>query len=122
MGAYARERWSAPGSPPLLFTSFKPDALRGARAAAPEVPRGLLLDTLWTGWEAVADELEVAAVVTNYAVMDANLVQGLHAQGRRALVYTVNDPSVALWLQGIGIDGIVTDAVDRFSPVSPQLR
>jgi glycerophosphoryl diester phosphodiesterase len=116
VGAYARSQWSRPDSPPLLFTSFKPDALRGAQSTAPEVPRGLLLDTLWQGWEAVADELEVAAVVTNYAVMEAALVQSLHAQGRRALVYTVNDPSVATWLQGIGIDGIVTDAVDRFSP------
>ena len=122
VGAYARERWSPPGSPPLLFTSFKPDALRGARAAAPEVPRGLLLDTLWVGWEVVADELEVDAVVTSYAVMDTSLVQRLHGQGRRAMVYTVNDPSVAQWLQGIGIDGIVTDAVDRFAPAGPQLR
>ena len=122
VGAYARERWSPPGSPPLLFTSFKPDALRGARAAAPEVPRGLLLDTLWVGWEAVADELEVDAVVTSYAVMDTSLVQRLHGQGRLAMVYTVNDPSVAQWLQGIGIDGIVTDAVDRFAPTGPQLR
>jgi glycerophosphoryl diester phosphodiesterase len=118
VGAYARERWSAPGSPPLLFTSFKPDALRGARDTAPEVPRGLLLDTLWAGWEAVADKLAVTAVVTNYLVMDANLVQRLHGQGRRTLVYTVNDPSVAQWLESIGIDGIVTDAVDRFSPVT----
>ena len=117
VGAYARHHWSRSGSPPLLFTSFKPDALRGAQSTAPGIPRGLLLDTMWEGWDAVADDLEVAAVVTNYTVMDAALVARLHAQGRRALVYTVNDPSVAAWLQGIGIDGIVTDAVDRFSPV-----
>jgi glycerophosphoryl diester phosphodiesterase len=30
----------------------------------------------------------------------------------------VNDPSVAQWLIGIGIDGIVTDAVDRFAPAA----
>lgn len=118
IGAHAREHWSSPESPPLLFTSFKPDALRGALATAPEVPRGLLLDTLWDGWEAVADELEVAAIVTNYMVMDEALVRFLHHRGRRALVYTVNDPFVARWLRDIGIDGIVTDAVDRFSPVS----
>lgn len=118
VGTYARKNWSTLGTPPLLFTSFKPDALRGARATAPEIPRGLLLDTLWEGWEEVADELEVAAVVTNYMVMDKTLVRELHHRSRRALVYTVNDPSVARWLRDIGIDGIVTDAVDRFSPVS----
>jgi glycerophosphoryl diester phosphodiesterase len=30
----------------------------------------------------------------------------------------VNDPAPAAWLQSIGIDGIITDAVDRFSPAA----
>jgi len=34
----------------------------------------------------------------------------------RALVYTVNDPSRAQALRSWGIDGMVTDAVDRFPP------
>ncbi len=80
------------------------------------MPRALLLDTLWPGWDTVADHLEVAAVITNYQVMSAKLVERLHHAGRRALVYTVNDPAPAAWLQEIGIDGIVTDAVDRFAP------
>ena len=36
--------------------------------------------------------------------------------GMRALCYTVNDPYTARWLVGCAIDGIITDAVDRFSP------
>ncbi|MGI9153863.1 MAG: glycerophosphodiester phosphodiesterase family protein [Rubrivivax sp.] len=40
----------------------------------------------------------------------------MHGAGMRGLVYTVNDPAPAAWLQSIGIDGIITDAVDRFSP------
>ena len=115
VGRAVRRLWGNGRRPPL-FTSFKPEALRGARATAPEVPRGLLLDTLWNGWQDVAQDLGCAAVVTNYGAMSAELVGWLHAQSLKALVYTVNDPSVAAWLQGIGIDGIVTDAVDRFSP------
>ena len=42
----------------------------------------------------------------------------LHGGGLRALVYTVNDAAVARRLAGLGIDGIITDAVDRFSPGS----
>ena len=34
----------------------------------------------------------------------------------RALCYTVNDPPEARRLLALGIDGIITDAVDRFSP------
>ena len=57
-----------------------------------------------------------AAVVTAYALMDAALIGRLHAAGMRALVYTVNDPAEVQRLCAIGIDGIITDAVDRFSP------
>jgi glycerophosphoryl diester phosphodiesterase len=108
----AAARWTAP----LLFTSFRPEALFAAMQAAPEIPRGLLLDTLWPGWEAVAEQLGAVAVVTNYNVMTPELVSTLHVAGRRALCYTVNDPSVAQWLLAAGVDGLITDAVDRFAP------
>ena len=107
--------WADAPIPPL-FTSFRPEALQGARETAPHIPRGLLLDTLWDGWFNVAQALECAAVVTHYNLMNAELLSKLHAAGLRGLVYTVNDPSVAQWLIGLGIDGIVTDAVDKFPP------
>jgi glycerophosphoryl diester phosphodiesterase len=34
----------------------------------------------------------------------------------KALVYTANDESVVAWLRANGVDGIITDAVDRFAP------
>ena len=107
--------WADAPIPPL-FTSFRPEALQGARETAPHIPRGLLLDTLWDGWFNVAQALECSAVVTHYNLMNAELLSKLHAAGLRGLVYTVNDPSVAQWLIGLGIDGIVTDAVDKFPP------
>ena len=48
--------------------------------------------------------------------MDAAVVTRLHAAGMRALVYTVDDPAEVARLVSLGIDGIITDAVDRFSP------
>ena len=33
----------------VLLTSFRPEALYAAQAAAPALPRGLLLDSLWDG-------------------------------------------------------------------------
>ena len=105
-----------------LFTSFRPDALQGARETAPQVPRGLLLDTLWEGWEKMADALACAAVITNHAVMSPELAARLHLQGRRALVYTVNEPEEAARMADCGVDGIVTDAVDRFDPAGAPAR
>ena len=112
----AARLWHGAAAPPLL-SSFEPDALRAAQAAAPELPRALLLDSLRTGWFDEARALGCAAIVTNYAVMDAAVVAQVHAAGMRALVYTVNDPAEVARLGGIGIDGIITDAIDRFSPV-----
>ena len=53
------------------------------------------------------------AIITNYKLMDAACC-AVHAAGLRALVYTVNDAGRARQLIALGIDGIVTDAVDRF--------
>ena len=101
---------------PLLFSSFRPEALAGARETAPLVPRALLLDTPWPGWLDMAQSLGCVAVVTNHGLMDAALLARLHGAGLRALCYTVNDPAEARRLVALGIDGIITDAVDRFSP------
>ena len=111
----AARLWAGNAVPPLL-SSFKPEALESARAAAPALPRALLLDTLWDGWFECAQRLGVVAVITNWRLMDAALMGRLHAKGWRALVYTVNDAAIAERLIADGIDGIITDEVDLFNP------
>jgi glycerophosphoryl diester phosphodiesterase len=114
----AARLWADAGVPPLL-SSFRPDALQAARDAVEALPRALLLDTLRSGWFDEAQALGCAAVVTAYALMDAALIARLHGAGMRALVYTVNDPAEVQRLAGLGIDGIITDAVDRVAPAGP---
>lgn len=110
-----RDLWQGDARQPVL-SSFRPEALAAARDAVPQLARALLVDTLWEGWHDMARQLGCCAVVTNYALMDAPLVQLLHASGWRALCYTVNDPAPAAQLLALGVDGLITDAVDRFSP------
>ncbi|MBN8490160.1 MAG: glycerophosphodiester phosphodiesterase [Burkholderiales bacterium] len=112
--------WHERVQPPLL-SSFRPDALRAARDAAPQLQRALLLDKLPADPLALASELRCVAVITDHRLMDAALVGRLHAAGLRAMVYTVNDGGRAQALQALGIDGLVTDAVDRLGP-GAQLR
>lgn len=107
-----------PQALPPLFSSFQPDALAGARAEAPQVPRALLLDSLREGWLQEALALGCVAVVANHRVLDAAVIDRLHAAGLRALCYTVNDGEAARRLEAAGIDGVITDAVDRFAPVA----
>ena len=108
-------RWWRDAVPPLL-TSFRPEALEGARAAAPQLPRGLLLDTLAPGWFDVARGLGCVAVVCNYALWDASTVAQVHGAGMKCLSYTVNDDWAARHLLALGTDGIITDRVDLFAP------
>ena len=117
VGLEATRLWAGQAMPPLL-SSFSPEALQGALDTAPHLPRALLLDGLREGWFEQAQALGCVAVVTAFSLMDAKLIAQLHGAGLRALVYTVNDAHEAQRLVALGIDGIITDAVDRFSPGS----
>ncbi len=115
VGATAAALWAGVSPPPLL-SSFRYDALEGARAAAPDLPRALLLDALPSGWLDAARALGCVAVVMDRRLADAAVLATVHGAGLRALCYTVNDPAEARRLDALGIDGIITDAVDRLSP------
>lgn len=101
-----------------VFSSFEPDALAGVRSSAPAERRALLLDTHRDTWLGEAQALGCGAVITNHRLMDAARLEAIHAAGLRALVYTVNDEATARRLRSLGIDGLITDAVDRFSPAA----
>jgi glycerophosphoryl diester phosphodiesterase len=99
-----------------LLTSFRPEALQAALRAQPQLPRGLLLDTLWDGWFDIAQRLKCVAIVCNHALWDAGTVARVQGAGMRCLSYTVNDEWAAQRLRDLGTDGIITDRVDLFSP------
>jgi len=112
---HAARLWQGQAVQPLL-TSFEVPALQGAQAAQPELPRGLLLDTLWTGWLETALTLDCQAIVCNHALWDQSSVTQAKSAGFRTLSYTVNDEWAAQRLMELGTDGIITDRVDLFSP------
>ena len=103
-----------------LFTSFKPQALLGARDVAPHIPRGLLVDKLadTTGDTDLQTALHLgcSAMVLNHALWDAALVAKVHDAGLYSSSYTVNDEWAAQRLIDLGTDSIITDRVDLFSP------
>ncbi len=112
---HAERLWAGHAVPPLL-TSFEPEALRGAMDTAPGLPRGLLLDTLWSGWLETALVLDCKAIVCNHALWDRSSVTQAQSAGFRTLSYTVNDEWAAERLMDLGTDAIITDRVDLFSP------
>jgi glycerophosphoryl diester phosphodiesterase len=112
---HADRLWNNAPVPPLL-TSFQVASLEGARATAPHLPRGLLLDKLPHDWVDQATRLGCVAVVCNHQLWDVHTVGLAKAAGLRCLSYTVNDEWAAQRLIALGTDGIITDRVDLFAP------
>lgn len=113
----AARLWQGWALPPLL-SSFAPAALAAARRAVPALPRALLLEALAPDWLDTLRALDGVAAVTDHRLMDAALIGRLHGAGLRALVYTVNHAAQAQRLLALGVEGIITDAVDRL-PMAP---
>lgn len=125
--------WPANRPAPLL-SSFDTQALEGARAAAPALPRGLLVDdfslavtpepgkTLANGQAAVAQAqaLGCCTLILHQRLWLQNptLVAHAHHAKLHCATYTVNTAPAAQHLIGLGIDSIVSDRIDllTFSP------
>ena len=85
---HAARLWHGAAVPPLL-SSFRPEALQGAREAAPQLPRALLLDTLWPGWFEMAQRARLRGRGDQP-----------QADGRALLARTARAPACARWLHG----------------------
>ncbi len=113
----AAQLWQGSATAPLL-TSFQPEALAGARTAAPALPRGLLLDELAPDWLDTARMLRCVAVVCKHTLWNADSVAQAKDAGLRCLAYTVNDAADVERLEALGMDGLITDRVDAFGPAA----
>lgn len=115
---HAARLWQNASVPPLL-TCFDVPALEAAMVAQPELPRGLLLEALWPGWLETAQRLGCVAIICDHVLWDQVSVTQAKNAGFKTLSYTVNEEAIARRLLDLGLDGIITDRVDLFAPVSP---
>ena len=111
----AARLWDGETIPPLL-SSFQPSCLAAALDAQPQLPRGLLLGELQDGWLELATQLQCVAIVCNYRLWSLKTVRQAQQAGFKTLCYTANDETVAQRLIALGVDGVITDSVDRLKP------
>ena len=95
-----------------LFSSFSELALVAARAAAPDVPRGWLIDRVPGDWCARLEALGCVALHTNQENLSGELARAIKAAGYWLFCYTVNDPGRATEILGWGVDAFCTDRID----------
>lgn len=110
----ARELWRGMTAP--LLSSFAVSALEAAQHAAPELPRGLLLDSWRDDWRELATRLGCVSVHLNHRLLDNARIVQLQEAGLKILAWTVNQPRRAAQLLRWGVDAICTDAIAVIGP------
>ncbi|MCB9948912.1 MAG: glycerophosphodiester phosphodiesterase [Rhodospirillaceae bacterium] len=109
--AVAQAHWPADRPPPLV-SSFAVECLEVAQVAAPDWPRGLLLERATPGWDRLAQRLDAASVNIAAGMASAVAIAGYRRGGRRCLAYTVNDAMEAESLLAMGMDAVISDCPD----------
>lgn len=112
----ARVGWREAACPPLL-SSFSEAALAAAARVAPALRRGLLVQAPPDDWLDRCRSLGCIALHVGHRALTRSLVDDVHRAGLRLLTYTVNDPQEASHWLTEGVDGVITDAVDRIAPL-----
>ncbi len=102
---------------PLLFSSFSEPALAAARAAAPALPRALLVEAIPADWLARLQQLECFALHCAARHLQAEQAAEIAAAGVPLACYTVNRPEDAERLFAAGVAAIFTDRLDLFDPL-----
>ena len=95
-----------------LLSSFGPDALLAARDAAPDLPRGLLVDDVPQNWAAQLERLDCVSLHADHELLTAKLARAVKDAGYWLFCYTVDDPERAREIFGWGVDALCTDRID----------
>jgi len=107
-----------------VASSFLPEVLLALRALDQEIPLGLICEvpSELAAWKS----LPVQYVIPHYTLVNEDLVRILQAEEKKVLVWTVNRRERMLQLNGIGVDGIISDntrllvEVCRSQDLSPE--
>lgn len=99
-----------------LFSSFSFEALTAAKAAAPGIPRGFLVDVIPADWRDRLQALDAVALHTNHKHLLAERAHAVKAAGYGLFCYTVNSPDRAREILGWGVDAFCTDRIDLIGP------
>jgi glycerophosphoryl diester phosphodiesterase len=105
-----------------LLSSFSLAALHAAREAAPELPRGWLVERMPSDWLSQCAALGVVSLNASHRHLDRATAQHIKNAGLGLFCYTVNDPIRAAELLSWGVDAFCTDRIDLIGPDFDELH
>jgi glycerophosphoryl diester phosphodiesterase len=91
--------------------SFDHGVIARAARLAPELRRGILFDEYPADVEQAMRAASALDVWPQWELIDAALVDRVHANGGRVIAWTVNTTAAARKLVGLGVDGLCGDDV-----------
>lgn len=91
--------------------SFDHDMVARAAELAPEIPRGILFDRYPKDVVAAMRLAAARDVWPQWTLIDAALVEAVHAEGGRVIAWTVNSMAAGNALAALGVDGLCGDDV-----------
>jgi len=93
-----------------VVSSFLPEVLRAIRNLDPAIPLGLLCEDAaqLRGWRETAAEW----VIPHFKLVDGELVELVHAAGKRIMVWTVNRAESIREFADWGVDAIISDETE----------
>jgi len=89
--------------------SFDHRVSRRVRELAPSIPVGILSTSYLVDTVAAMHAAGARDLWQHWTMVDAALVDAVHAAGGRVVVWTVNDVDAARALAALGVDGLCTD-------------
>eukprot|EP01129_Flabellula_baltica_P012012 TRINITY_DN535_c0_g1_i1.p1 TRINITY_DN535_c0_g1~~TRINITY_DN535_c0_g1_i1.p1 ORF type:complete len:313 (+),score=64.88 TRINITY_DN535_c0_g1_i1:979-1917(+) len=111
IASYKRKGWSEDR---FFVTSFKHDLVSEFKYYAPTISCGLLLRAEMLGFAAMAEAMDMQAVVTHRHGLSRELIIDAHSRGLKVMVYTVNDQEEINLVKEWKVDGIITNFPERF--------
>jgi len=91
--------------------SFDHDMVARAAELAPEIPRGILMERYPEDVVAAMRRTGARDVWPQWKLIDAALVDAVHAEGGRVIAWTVNSKAAGDALAKLGVDGLCGDDV-----------
>lgn len=114
VAAAIKDIWP-PSLPPPLISSFRPEALRAARDAAPGLRCALLVEQVPADWRVRLDALGCSDLHCAASALTAAAAAPVVAAGVPLRCFTVNDAATAARLFGLGVAAVFSDAPDRIT-------
>src|SRR3984893_365557 len=98
-----------------VFSSFLPNVLTTIHNLDPAIPLGILCETKGQlrGWR----ETPAEWVIPQFALVDRELVELVHAAGKKIMVWTVNSAELMREFAAWGVDAIISDETQQMAEI-----